>query len=379
MKRLLILLVIALMTISIIACSSTNNPNSGTSTKVAESSTPPKSTVPSGTPTPTDTSKAPVTPTPTNTSKAVETPAPADASKVVETPAPAPVEAPAASPKAEPAPTPAPAPAPVEAPKATEAPAEKPKAEPAPAPVPAPAEAPKAEEAPAEKPKVEPAPVPVPAPAPAPQPEEISAKGKKLLLVGRERAPEDDVVADRLKGLGFKVSMMIDRELTADATKGYDLIYISQTLNSKIVKDGIMKNVAIPTVYAKNHGMFYLGLSSIEENANILNVKSIDIVDSNHMAAGGLSGTVNVYKETGPKIGISYGLPGSEAKVIATASGDKGKAAIYYYDKGTKADNGNEVKARVSFFYYFNGGMDNITDAGWKLLDSLVLWTLQNG
>ncbi|NOU96819.1 hypothetical protein GC093_26885 [Paenibacillus sp. LMG 31456] len=341
MKRLLMLLFAAIIAISIIGCSSTtDNPAQGGSTKVADSSTAPKPSAPPEAP------------------KASEPKAPAEAPK-------APVDTPKTEePKA-----------PAEAPKAaeTQAPAEAQKA----AETKAPAEAPKAAEtkAPTEAPKAaEPA-----APAPAPRQEEVSAKGKKLLLVGREKAGEDVFVANRLKALGFAVTIMPDKNFTADKTNGYDLIYISQTLNSKMVKDGVMKDVAIPTVYIKNHGMFYLGLSSIEENSNIFNVKSIDIVDSNHKVAGGLSGTVEIYKETGPKMGLSYGLPGKEAKIIATGPGDKSKATIYYYDKGTKADNGYEVKARVSFFYLNNQMEENTTEAGWKLLDNLVLWTLQNG
>ncbi|MGO4274939.1 hypothetical protein AB4Z22_34775, partial [Paenibacillus sp. TAF58] len=134
-----------------------------------------------------------------------------------------------------------------------------------------------------------------------------------------------------------------------------------------------------PTVYVKSHGMFYLGLSSLEEGATVKKIKSIDIVDSKHKVAGGLSGTIDVYKEADTGYGVSYGIVGKEAKVIATIPGDKTKAALYYYDKGSKADNGYTVKARVSFYYWSNGMQDNSTDAGWKLWDNIVLWTLQNG
>jgi hypothetical protein len=338
MKRFFIVLAVILMTISMIACSSTNNnPSSSDTPKVADSTATSPKTSETSTPAQ-QVEKKPETATQTENK---------------------PVSAP--EPEKKPEPTPQPE--------------KKPEPAPQPEKKPEPAPQPEKKSEPAPQPEKKPVPVPVP----APQAEEISPKGKKLLLVGRENAPDDVVVAGRLKALGFTVTTMIDREFTVDETKGYDLIYISQTLNSKIIKGGVMKDVAIPTVYVKNHGMFYLGLSSIEENANVLNVKSIDIADSNHKVAGGLSGTVDIYKETNAKIGISYGLPGKEAKVIATAPGDKEKAAIYYYDKGKKADNGYELKARVSFFYMNNGMQENTTDTGWKLLENLVVWTLQNG
>lgn len=237
----------------------------------------------------------------------------------------------------------------------------------------------KASDTPASPQAVAPAPS---ASTPEPAQAEVSPKGKKVLLVGRDSEPlpaEDVAIADRLKGMGFNVTHLSDRELTADATKGYDLIYISQTTNSKFLKTGAMKEVAIPTVYVKSHGMFYLGLSSQEEGTTVKKLKSVEIVDSKHKVAGGLSGTVDVYTETGDNFGVSYGIPGKEAKVIATVPGDHTKAALYYYDKGAKADNGYEVKARLSYYYWSNGMQDTSTDAGWKLWDNIVLWTLQNG
>ncbi|MDQ0888979.1 hypothetical protein QFZ81_004067 [Paenibacillus sp. V4I9] len=337
MKRFLILLVIALMTLTVIACSSSEgNPEASVSPKVTASATTSitpapsdssmASTAPTPTPTPTATSVVSVTPSPTESSKPSVTPASTDSSKASAT------TVPADSPKASVTSTPA-----------------------------------------ATQPETKPEPTQQP---------EISPKGKKVLFVGREQVPvpaEDVVMADRLKGMGFIVTRLGDKDFTADETKGYDLLYFSQTVNSKFLKGGVMKDVAIPTVYVKSHGMFYLGLSSLEEGATVKKIKSIDIVDSKHKVAGGLSGTVDVYKEADTGYGVSYGIVGKEAKVIATIPGDKTKAALYYYDKGSKADNGYTVKARVSFYYWSNGMQDNSTDAGWKLWDNIVLWTLQNG
>ncbi|WP_248927529.1 hypothetical protein [Paenibacillus hamazuiensis] len=370
MKRYLLLLFTVLMAFSIAACSSSpGGQAAGEAPKAAQPTASPKPTAPAiaASPSP-DAGKS--------AGAAAQSPQPE--SKPSPSPSPEPGDKAAAGQSGESKPSPAPEQAkPQSAPPADTKPSPAPepekKAEPTPQP-----EAAK----PSPQPEAKPAPAPQtdakPAPASAPK-EQISPKGKKLLLVGRENAPDDVVVSARMKALGFAVTMMIDRELTADATKGYDLIYISQTTNSKMLKGGVMKDVAIPTVYVKNHGMFYLGLSSVEENTNVMNVKSIDIVDPGHEVAGGLSGSVDIYKETNSKIGISYGIPGKEAKVIATAPGDKEKAAIYYYDKGTKADNGYAVKARISFFFLNNGLQENTTDEGWKLLDNLVVWTLQNG
>ncbi|CAN7627058.1 S-layer homology domain-containing protein [Paenibacillus sp. LjRoot153] len=210
---------------------------------------------------------------------------------------------------------------------------------------------------------------------------EISAQGKRVLYVGRDASsiPAEDVfVQDRLRALGFRVTNIVDRKFTVEKTEGYDLLYISNTLNSKYLKGGILKDIAIPTVYAKNHGMYYLGLSSQEENTNEFNLKSITIADPKLKAAAGFSGDVQVYTESNPKYAIGYGLPGKEAVKVATIPGKSNEATMYYYNKGSHSDSGYEVKARLSF-YFQTGNYEKMTDDAWKLLDALVLWTLQNG
>lgn len=210
---------------------------------------------------------------------------------------------------------------------------------------------------------------------------EVSAQGKKVLYVGRDAStiPAEDIfVQNRLKALGFRVTNIIDRKFTVDKIEGYDMLYISHTVNSKYLKGGVLKDVTIPTVYAKNHGMYYLSLSSQEENTNEFNLKSITIVDPKLKAAAGFSGDVQVYTESNPRYAIGYGLPGKEAVKIATIPGKSNEAAIYYYDKGSHSDTGYEVKARLSFFF-IRDNYDKMTGDAWKLLDALVLWTLQNG
>mgnify|MGYP001180975233 CR=1 FL=1 len=368
MKRLVTLLFVLVMTISMIACSSGGEGgNAG------------------DTPPPVSTAQGPETNTAEPAPEPKQEPEKAPESATGQAQEPEKAPEPATGQAQEPEKAPEPAAGQAQEPEKAPEPAAGQGQQPEKSSEPANGQAQQPEAKPAPAPEAKPAPeqaapaATAPAPATPPAPAEVSPQGKKLLLVGRENAPDDLFAGEKLKALGFEVTYMIDRDFTPEDTQGYDLIYISQTLNSKFIKGGVMKDVAIPTVYVKNHGMFYLGLSSIEENANVMNVKAIDIVDSQHKVAGGLSGTVDVYKETSDKIGISYGIPGKEAKVIATVPGDKGKAAIYYYDKGSKADNGYEVKARISFFYLTNGNHENTTDAGWKLLENLVVWTLQNG
>ncbi|MFC0210868.1 S-layer homology domain-containing protein [Paenibacillus chartarius] len=213
----------------------------------------------------------------------------------------------------------------------------------------------------------------------------ISPEGKKMLFITRQSNqmatlssnPEDEKIIARMKALGFRVTWINCDKVTLEKTAGYDIIYVSATVNSKYFRSAWMKDVAIPTVYAKNHGMYYLGLSSQEENTNEYNIKSISIADPKDEAAAGLSGAVDVLRTTDPKTALAYGIPGKEAKKVATIPGKDKLSPLYYYNKGSKADSGFEVKARTSYIF-ISGSNDNLTDDALKLLDNLVVFTLQN-
>ncbi|MGF7031742.1 hypothetical protein J2T17_002656 [Paenibacillus mucilaginosus] len=206
---------------------------------------------------------------------------------------------------------------------------------------------------------------------------EVSPKGKKLLIVGREKAAEDLIIGDRLKTQGFVVSYLIDRRLSPERIKGFDLIFISETTNSKYVKENLehMKTLEIPVIYNKAISMGDLGMSSTSENSSVEKVKKITIKDAAHPIAAGVTGSIDVYTEDGR---IDYGVPGKNATVIATVAGDDKKAAVYAYEKGSKNIKGETVPARTVFFYMAAGMSGKTTNDAWKILEASFLWALQN-
>ncbi|WP_426445618.1 S-layer homology domain-containing protein [Paenibacillus sp. S-38] len=205
----------------------------------------------------------------------------------------------------------------------------------------------------------------------------VSPKGKKLLIVGREKAAEDVIIGDRLKAQGFVVSYLIDRRLSPERIKGFDLIFISETTNSKYVKENLesMKTLEIPVIYNKAISMGDLGMSSTSENSSVEKVKKITIKDAAHPIAAGVTGSIDVYTEDGR---IDYGVPGKSATVIATVAGDEKKAAVYAYEKGSKNIKGDTVPARTVFFYMAAGMSGKTTNDAWKILEASFLWALQN-
>lgn len=90
---------------------------------------------------------------------------------------------------------------------------------------------------------------------------EISPKNKTMILVGREGAPEDAAIAKYMRSIGFRVTVLPMQYFEPDKVKAAHVVFFSMSINEKYIKDGQMKGVAVPQLYAKGIGMTALGLS----------------------------------------------------------------------------------------------------------------------
>ncbi|MCZ8519516.1 MULTISPECIES: hypothetical protein [Paenibacillus] len=206
------------------------------------------------------------------------------------------------------------------------------------------------------------------APAAAPQ-----NQAKKALLVGRDGGG-DAILAKRLREKhGMEVTIVADKEVTTESAKGYGLIYVSESVNSGKIQDKFI-TLPVPVIYAEVQAAPQIGLSDEEayghlEGSNA--AKTLEIKDSAHPLAAGLSGKVDVYKDNGK---MGYATPGEDAVVIATVPGEEQNAAIFAYEKGATKASGQQAAAREILFYLFNGEEINQTEEGWKLFDAAVEW-----
>ncbi|UQZ81802.1 hypothetical protein SK3146_00958 [Paenibacillus konkukensis] len=202
-----------------------------------------------------------------------------------------------------------------------------------------------------------------------------AAAGNKVLFVGRDSGG-DGITAKRLKQEhGLEVTVVADKELTAEKANGMALIYVSESVNSNKIKD-IFVNIPIPVVYAEPQSTSDTGMADVEAYGSLTGgnaAKTIEIKDGSSPLAAGLQGKIDVYKDNGK---MGFAIPGKEAIVVATVPGEDQKATIFAYDKGVKNVKGNTVAAREVYFYMFEGEEINQTDDGWKLFDAAVQWAL---
>lgn len=213
------------------------------------------------------------------------------------------------------------------------------------------------------------------------EPGNVSVSGKKVLLISGERsnelAPDDLPIVNRLEDLGFTVDRLLDRKMGPQSFDGYDLIFISETVNSKYAKNNIhvLKTLPIPIIYNKGISIGEAGMSKISENSSAKKEQTITITDPDHPLAAGLKGDVDVYYAAND---IAFGIPGDDAIVVATLKSDSNKATIFAYEKGAKNVDGDAVPARTVFFMA-KGGMlkDNATEELMEILEAAALWAVQ--
>ncbi|WP_199614072.1 prolipoprotein diacylglyceryl transferase [Paenibacillus alkalitolerans] len=222
---------------------------------------------------------------------------------------------------------------------------------------------------------------------------QVSPKGKKMAIVGRTggKAQEDAAIAKRMMVLGLKVTLVDEKQISVEKLKQYDIVYFSPTLNEKFVKDGQMKGLDVPQIYGKRQGMAGIRLAPPpdpnadpdDEESTSEKIRSIAFKDSKHPVAAGFSGEVEVFrkvdedKEKIKQLGVSGQKTGKNAKVIATVAGQPKDAYIYAYEKGSKADDGTEVPARIAYAFGSIGLQQQLTEDGWKVLSNIVIWALQ--
>ena len=100
--------------------------------------------------------------------------------------------------------------------------------------------------------------------------------------------------------------------------------------------------------------------------------KAITIVaPSDPLAAGFPMGSVTVMGNVNRMVN---GMPGPQAKVVATLVGNAKAATIYYYTAGQTMLNGTKAPAkRVGFFWHRT---EDATANGHMLFRAAVLWAL---
>jgi len=197
-----------------------------------------------------------------------------------------------------------------------------------------------------------------------------------LLVVGNiDLNPSDAGVKARIEAMGWQVTaVQAAASVTADAS-GKDLVVVSSTVGSGDVNTKF-RDVPVPVIQWEQalQDDFLMTLDTDgTDRGTAADQTEGNIVDADHPLAGGLSlGT----KTLGTALeSFSWGVPGTEAVVIATLVDDATHAIVYAYDTGsTLIDGTTPAPAPRVMFLWGDNGYATATDDALTLFDAAVVW-----
>ncbi|MCP4967464.1 MAG: hypothetical protein GY926_19800, partial [bacterium] len=195
-----------------------------------------------------------------------------------------------------------------------------------------------------------------------------------LMVTGNTAPGANDVpVKNQLEALGFTVTIKTASGVTAADATGKDIVVITSTFAPADLGTKL-KNITVPILqfepwaYDENE---YTPNQAGKRGETSTTHTQVVIADPNHTMAAGLSGTATVTTQARK---LSYGVPASDADIIATVPGDSAKAVIFGYDTGDTMDSGFTAPARrVGFFFIYNSPAQANTN-GWALFDAAINW-----
>ncbi len=179
----------------------------------------------------------------------------------------------------------------------------------------------------------------------------------------------EEAVRRRMEALGYLVRVVDDDEATAKHAEGTAVVLIPASCHGLAVR----KFHASPApVVIWNNFCPELRIATPTSGAIAPEMDSVRIADPKHPLAGGLTGTVKVYRRP---LQMRWNNPNAYTQIPATLVGEPHKGAIYAYETGAPLPRleGRAVNRRVALFMCQAAG-SQLTEAGWKLFDAAVRW-----
>jgi hypothetical protein len=199
--------------------------------------------------------------------------------------------------------------------------------------------------------------------------------GNALFVVGDAMLTRgDSAILDRLRGLGYVVSIIAATMVTTDSAQGMDFVFISRSVHSPEVMASF-RDQAVGLFVTEYNLYASLGMTDKATTASggdTLPSTDLTIVDPTHPLAAGFSGTVTVL--TAGKGQYGFGVPGGDAVVVANLVDEPQGAAIFAYEKGATMVGLSAPARRVGYFLDIQAST-RLTTEGWALFDAAAQWS----
>lgn len=218
------------------------------------------------------------------------------------------------------------------------------------------------------------------APIPFSKPAGAQSAPRVALVTRGSAAPgADQPYVNHLRERGWNVTVIDDDRIRDNGTspiRGYDLVVITPTVYWQRIK-WRLRSAPEPIIVAKPELFTGFGMSGTSSSSwgYTTASKKVQIVNSRHEMAAGLSGEVIVATKAKP---MNFGRVGSGATVIASARDTTNQPVVFAYGRGDSLVNGERASGPRIGMYMSQTHAGFANRDGWALFDAAAAWAAPN-
>ncbi len=173
-----------------------------------------------------------------------------------------------------------------------------------------------------------------------------------------------------LEDLGFDVVLVDDDAVQESDATTASLVVVSTTVSPAKVGD-TFRDAAVPVITWERFMYGNLGMTAAGSGrGEVSSQRDLSVVALDHPLAAGLAGRVRVQNSS---TNFSYGVPSSDATVVATTVANSSRATIFAYDAGDTMV-GHVAPARRVGFYLSYSSARTWNEQGVALFRAAVTW-----
>jgi PKD repeat protein len=178
-----------------------------------------------------------------------------------------------------------------------------------------------------------------------------------------------------LEALGYAVNIVDDDAVDVSDADAVNLVVISTSISPSKV-GSMFRDVAVPVLTWERFLYANLGMTAAgSSRGEISGQRTLNIVAPDHPIAAGFSGPTTVQNSSAK---FTYGVPGSEATVVATAAANSVRATIFAYETASSMVGLSAPARRVGFYASF-ATPRTWNESGASLFRAAVIWAADPG
>lgn len=223
-----------------------------------------------------------------------------------------------------------------------------------------------------------PTPTPTPSATPTPTPTTTPNGVTVLMVVGVKTSltAGETATYNELSSKGYNMVLIDDDDPQPTDLTSYHVVFLSGEVDPGKL-GSTYKTADKPVVVANRNMLPLMGMTGGVQNTDYgiaISNLNVNIVNSSHYIAGGLTGIQSV--ENLPS-SLGWGVPATGASIVASIEGNNAQGSIFTYDWGNLLIDGTKLLARRAFLCLGDSAFVNTNATGKGLFDRTFEWAIQ--